>query len=115
MVKEALAADRRSVRERGAHDFAIMAYTAFGNPQPAIAEMLLKAGATVQEKNRGAAPLLIAARKGYIELAEILLAHGADVNFAVKSNGQSVTALSTAIKAGQTKMAAFLRAKGAVG
>jgi ankyrin repeat protein len=113
LVKEALAADRLVVNERGAHDISILGYTAYANEQPAIADMLLKAGANVQAKALGVTALHLAAQKGYVELAEVLLSHGADVNAAVKSRGQMVTPLAVAMKADQKKMADLLRSKGA--
>jgi uncharacterized protein len=112
LVKDALAADRLVVNERGAHDISILGYTAYANEQPAIAEMLLKGGANVQGKALGVTPLHLAAQKGYVELAEVLLAHGADVNASVKSRGEMVTPLAVALKADQKKMAELLRSKG---
>ena len=50
LVKQHLAADRRVVRERGAHDIAILAYTAYAKEQTAIAEQLLQAGADVHAR-----------------------------------------------------------------
>jgi len=113
LVKDALAADRLVVNERGAHDISILGYTAYANEQPAIAEMLLKAGANVQAKALGVTALHLAAQKGYVELAEVLIGHGADVNASVKSRGQMVTPLAVAMKADQKKMADLLRSKGA--
>ena len=45
-----LLGDPRVVRERGAHDIAILAYTAYAKEQTAIAEQLLKAGVSVHAR-----------------------------------------------------------------
>jgi len=113
MVKEAITADRLVVNERGAHDIAILAFTAYAKEQSAIAEMLLQAGANVHGKALGVTALHLAAQKGYVELAEVLIGHGADANSPVNSRGQMVTPLSLAVKAEQQKMADMLRSKGA--
>src|SRR5262249_33406604 len=86
-VKQALAEDPNAVRERGAHDFAILAFTMFAREQAEIADDLLKAGARVMTRTMGMTPLHMAASKGFVEAANVLLAHGADINLAVKSRG----------------------------
>jgi len=113
LVKEAIAADRLVVNERGAHDISILAYTAYARERADLAEMLLKGGANVQGKALGVTPLHLAAQKGYLELAEVLLAHGADVNASVKSRGQIVTPLAVAAKAEHKQMIDLLRSRGA--
>jgi len=111
-VKEAIAADPLSVHERGAHDIAILAYTAYGTEQPRIAETLLKAGASVNGRAFGLTTLHIAASKGYTELASILIDNGTDVNMAVKTRGEMMTPLAVAIKEKQAKMEEFLKGRG---
>ncbi len=113
LVKAQIAADPLAVHERGAHDIAILAYAAYGKEQAGIAETLLNAGANVQGKALGLTPLHLAAQKGYIDLAEVLIAHEADINASVKPRGEAVTPLAQAMKAGQEKMADLLRRKGA--
>ena len=113
LVKQAIASDRLVVNERGAHDIAILAYTAYAKEQADIAEVLLKAGANVQGKALGVTPLHLAAPKGYLALAEVLLSHGAEVNSSVRSRGEMVTPLALAVKAGQKKMADLLVSRGA--
>ncbi len=113
LVRAALAADPLASHERGAHDIAILAYTAYAREQAEIARLLLDAGAGVHERALGVSTLHLAAQKGYLDLAELLLARGADPNLSVKSRGQSVTPLALAEKANQPKMSALLRAKGA--
>jgi ankyrin repeat protein len=56
--------------------------------------------------------LHLAAGKGYLELADVLLAHGADVNAAARSRGQE-TPLTIAVKAKRDKMVEFLKSRGA--
>jgi hypothetical protein len=112
LVKEALAADRLCVQERGAHDIALLSYTAWGNEQLEIAEMLLKAGAGVGAKSFQMTTLHLAASKGYTDLAALLLEHGADINATYDVKGSAITPLAAAVKAKQDKMAEFLRTRG---
>jgi hypothetical protein len=101
------------VRERGAHDIGLIAYTALAEQRPAIADFLLGAGASVDARALGRVTTLhFAASKGYLELAEVLL-NGADVNAIGKPRGQEMTPLVMAIKAKQDKMADFLKSRGA--
>lgn len=112
-VEGLVRSDAACVRERGAHDIALMAYTAYGDQQPDIADLLLRAGASVHAKALGGLTTLhVAAGKGYLELADVLLAHGADVNAPAKARGQDLTPLAAAMKAKQDKMAAFLKSRG---
>lgn len=112
-VNENLAADPLCIHERGAHDIAILAYTAYAKEQAAIAEMLLKAGAPVNALSLAQTPLHLAATKGYIELAEVLLHHNADINAEAKIRTGAVTPLARAILAKQPRMEQFLRERGA--
>ena len=112
MVKDALAADPLCVHERGAHDIALLSYTAWGNEQLGIAEMLLKAGAGVGAKSFQMTTLHLAAQKGYRDLAALLLEHGADVNATYDLKGAAITPLAAAVRAKQEKMAEFLRTRG---
>jgi ankyrin repeat protein len=112
MVRGALA-DRRTIRERGAHDLPLLAYTAFATPQVAIAEQLLKAGADVDARGFGQTTLHIAASKGHVELAARLIAYGADVHARAKVRGESLTALDLATRNKQEKMQTFLKERAA--
>jgi ankyrin repeat protein len=106
-VEALVKADAACVRERGAHDIGLIAYTALADQRPQIADFLLRSGASVSAKALGGATALhVAARKGYVELAEVLLARGAEIN------GEGVTPLATAVKAKQDKMADFLKSRG---
>lgn len=115
VVKDALKEDPRCIYERGAHDIAILAYTAWGQERVDIAEILLKAGAKVQAKGLNLTTLHIAAMKGYVDLGSLLIEHGADVNAVTKSQGKMVTPLSLAVQRKQEKMEQFLRSRGATG
>lgn len=111
-VKVALKEDPKCVHERGAHDIAILAYAAYGGEKADIAELLLKAGADVHSKALSLTPLHLAAMKGYVDFAALLLENGADVNAEVKSRGQMVTPLALAVQSKQTRMEQFLRSHG---
>ena len=111
LLKQHIAADPRVVRERGAHDIAILAYTAYATEQTAIAEQLLTAGAGVGARALNVTTLHLAAAKGYMDLAALLIEHGADVSLAVKSRGEMVTPLDVAVKSKQPAMEQFLRSK----
>ena len=104
--------ETHEVRRGGAHDLPLIAYTAFGQERAELAEFLLSAGADGRERAFGFTALHLAATKGYLALAEVLLAHGADVNATAMSKGQEVTPLAMAVTAKQEKMGDFLRAKG---
>jgi hypothetical protein len=112
IVKEHLARDRRAVCERGAHDIAILAYTAYAKQQTAIAEQLLAAGAGVHERALGITALHLAASKGYLDLAALLMEHGADPDLAVKTRAGMVTAIDLAVRAKQPEMEQLLRSRG---
>jgi ankyrin repeat protein len=105
MVRAAIAGDRRVIQERGAHDLPILAYTVFANQQAAIAEALLKAGADPNIRAFGQTPLHIAAGKGYVEVATLLLDHGADIK------AGPVPPLEVATKKNQAKMVDFLKSR----
>ena len=115
MVKEAIEADRLAIYERGAHDIAILAYTGYAKEQTAIAEILLQAGVDAGVRSFDHTTLHLAAQKGYIELAELLLNQNADINATAKVKKSAVTPLDLAIRAKQPKMEQFLRERGARG
>jgi hypothetical protein len=111
-VKAMVTDDGACVRERGAHDLPILAYTVYGEARPEIAEILLRGGADVRANAFGLTALHLAAGKGYVALAEVLLAGGADVNAAGTFQGREITPLARAAAAGQNQMADFLKARG---
>lgn len=112
LVKKLTRDDPACVRERGAHDIALLAYTAYGDQQTEIAETLVNAGAGVRERALGQTILHIAAAKGYLELAELLLNRGADLNATAKIRGAFLTPTAYAVQAKQQKMADFLKSRG---
>jgi ankyrin repeat protein len=76
-VKASLGEDPGRISERGPHDFPLMLYTAFGQERMDTAELLLKAGAGVNSNSNGQTTLHICAKKGYVNLAAMLLERGA--------------------------------------
>ncbi len=94
------------MRERGAHDIALLAYTAYGNEQAEIADFLLKSGANVSARALNITTLHLAAKQGYVELAEVLLAHGAEIN----AIGRGMTPLAMAKT---DRIRDFLKSRGA--
>jgi ankyrin repeat protein len=113
LVKRLVSEDPASLRERGAHDIALLAYTALGAQHVEIAEFLLGAGADVHARSLGQTSLHTAAGKGYLDLAQLFLDHGADINAVATVRGASVTPLTLAEQAKQEKMAALLKQRGA--
>jgi ankyrin repeat protein len=112
-VEALVKSDAACLRERGAHDIALLAYTAYGDQRPEIADFLLRSGAGVEARAFGLTTLHIAASKGHIQLADILLAHGADVNASAKSRGEATTPLAAAVKGKRDQMVEFLKSRGA--
>jgi ankyrin repeat protein len=107
-VEALVKSDPACVRERGAHDIALIAYTAYGEERTQLADFLLRSGASVQASALGMTALHLAANKGYVDLAAVLIAHGADVNAPARNS----TPLAVAIHAKQDRMADFLRSRG---
>jgi ankyrin repeat protein len=112
LVKRLVQEDRGCLRERGAHDIALLAYTGYAAEQMEIAEFLLQSGADVHARSLGSTTLHIAATKGHVELARLLLDHGADPNATAKLKGADRTPLGMAIETKQTKMVEFLSGRG---
>jgi ankyrin repeat protein len=113
MVRKMLEEDRQRVRERGAHDFPLLAYAAFGRERADIAEVLLRAGANVHAKAFTQTVMHLTAGKGYVDLAAVLLQHGADVNAESPTANGPITPLGVAMRQKQERMIAFLRQRGA--
>jgi hypothetical protein len=106
-VRRLIATDPACVRERGAHDFPLILFTAFGKEQVEVAEVLLRAGAGANDNVAGMSALHIAAYKGHVELARLLLANGADPQ--MKARPGSATPVEMAAKAGHKSIIDLLR------
>jgi len=112
LVKQLAGADSACLRERGAHDIALLAYTALGDQHVEIAEFLLDQGVDIHARSLGQTSLHIAASKGYLELAELFLDHGAEVNAVANVRGASLTPLALAVQTKHEKVAALLKERG---
>lgn len=113
MARKMITGDRNRLRERGAHDFPLLGYTAYGKERAEIASFLVDAGLDVNISGFGGTTLHIAASKGYLDLAGVLLDHGADVNAAIISHkGTGPTPLAVALKQKQSRMADLLTSRG---
>jgi hypothetical protein len=77
-VKRMLAEEPRCIRERGAHSFPILWYTAFGDARLDTAEFLISTGANVHEEMRGRTVLHVAATSGHLDLCRYFLELGLD-------------------------------------
>jgi ankyrin repeat protein len=75
-VEALIAEDARRVHERGAHDFPLVWYTAFGKERPEILELLLSAGADPRAGMMGGTIVELANKKNYRKILEIVRAHG---------------------------------------
>jgi len=112
IVKRLVTEDPACVRERGAHDISILAYTGYADQHVELAELLLKAGADVHARALNQTILHVAASKGHVELAQMLLDHGAEINATFNTKQGALTPLALAIRAKQAKMADFLKDRG---
>lgn len=80
-VVELLDQEPGRITERGAHDFALLWYPIIGNCEPEMMELLLARGAQVEQQHfLGTTALHWACLRGRVELVELLIDHGADVN-----------------------------------
>jgi len=111
-VEALVKGDPNCLRERGAHDIPLLSYTAWGKERLDIAEFLLNSGADLRARGLGLTTLHIVAMKGHIELAKLLLDHGADVNEPSWQKNENVTPLTMAVRAKQEKMQQFLKERG---
>jgi ankyrin repeat protein len=76
-VKASLREDPKRIAERGPHDFPLILYPAFGREHLDIAELLLSSGAEVNANANGQTALHVCAKKGYVDMAAMLIARGA--------------------------------------
>jgi ankyrin repeat protein len=111
-VRQALAADSAYVTRVHDLGWTPLHFAAFGG-QPRVVELLLSHGAAVDAvaRNRFAnTPLLVGLLTRQGEVARVLLAHGANVNF---RQGEGVTALHEAAQSGDTDIVRMLLDAGA--
>jgi ankyrin repeat protein len=111
-VEALVKGDPDCLRERGAHDIPLLSYTAWGRERLDIAEFLLNSGVKLRARGLGLTTLHVAAMKGHIELAKLLLDRGADVNEPSRQKNGDVTPLAMAVHAKQEKMQQFLKERG---
>ncbi|HEX7186050.1 MAG TPA: ankyrin repeat domain-containing protein [Thermoanaerobaculia bacterium] len=111
-VRRLLAEDPGRIWECGAHNMPPIWFPAIGGGTPdhlEIAKALLDAGAGVNAHKRGQTALHWAARSGQVEMAELLIARGAEVNARALTPEGEVTPLDLAVKAGKEEVAKLLR------
>jgi ankyrin repeat protein len=117
-VKRLLAEDPGRIWECGAHNMPLLWFPAIGGGQAdhlEIARLLLDAGADPNAHKRGQTALHWAARGGQMEMAELLLARGAQVDAPAKTPEGDKTPLAFAVKAEKQDLAELLRRHGARG
>lgn len=88
-------------------------HLAVWNRRPAVAARLVRAGADLEAESYGHTPLSMAASKGDVEMAGLLVQLGADVNHRSTENGTGRTALFSAVSSGSPAMVGALLALGA--
>lgn len=115
-VRKLLEEDPGRIWECGAHNMPPIWYPAIGGGEAdhlEIARLLLNAGADPNAHKRGQTALHWAARGGQMQMAELLLAHGAEVNARARTPQGDVTPLAMALRAEKRDVADLLRRKGA--
>lgn len=117
-VRKLLADDPGRIWECGAHNMPPIWFPAIGGGEAEhleIARLLLDAGADPNAHRRGQAALHWAARGGQMEMAELLLARGAEVDALARTPQGDFTPLAMALRAEKRDVADLLRRKGAKG
>ena len=112
-VKRYLDEDPARINERGAHDFGLLWYPVIGSCDLSMTQLLLDRGAKIEHQHfLGTTALHWAAMRGPIELVELLVENGANVNrVGRKFNADGQTPLQLTR---DDKVAAYLRSKGAI-
>jgi ankyrin repeat protein len=115
-VRALLAEDPGRIHDCGAHNMPLAWFPAIGGGSPEqleIARFLLDRGLDVNAHKRGQTALHWASRGGHVEMAELLLASGADVNARAKLGpGEEATPLAMARKAERKDVADLLVRRG---
>ena len=111
-VRRMLDEDPNRINERGAHDFALLWYPIIGKCEPDMMQLLLERGANVEQQHfLGTTALHWACIRGPIEMVELLVENGADVNrVGRKFDEAGVTPLQ---HTKDEKIANYLKSKGA--
>jgi ankyrin repeat protein len=114
-ARELLAEEPSRIHERGAHDFALLWYPVIGGGHLELAEQLLDAGADVEQQHfLGTTALHWAALRGQLDMAALLLEHGADPDRPRRKFGaEPRTPLEHAVERGHDGVARLLRDRGA--
>ena len=111
-LRELLAADPALAQARSDDDFTALHYAAFFDG-PETAHVLVEHGADVNafaDNELGVHPLNSAAAAGRVDVAAVLLGHGADPNAQTR---RGFTALDAARESGDDALAELLRSHGA--
>lgn len=111
-VKRLLDEDPKRIEERGAHDFGLLWYPVIGKCELDMTQLLLDRGAKIEQQHfLGTTALHWACIRGPIELVELLVENGADVNrIGRKFKAEGETPLQSTK---DEKIANYLRSKGA--
>ena len=112
VVKKYLDEDPNRIHERGAHDYPLLWYPIIGRCPVAMMELLIERGASVEQQHfLGTTALHMACLRDNVEMAEFLVAQGADVTrVGRKFNPKGETPLHLARA---PKIIEFLKSKGA--
>jgi ankyrin repeat protein len=106
--------DPLRVHERGPHDFALLWYAAIGEEPLEAAELLLDAGAPIEQESGGETALHWAVQRDTPELARYLIERGAELDpLSYRSLRAGETPLGLARRRGRTACAELLAAAGA--
>ena len=110
-IAELLIGRGADVMARNAGGFTSLHAAAYSGSE-AIARLLLEHGAVLEDKANisGATPLLLAAEENHVEVAELLIARGADLSI---PDRDGFTPLSQAWAKKRTEMVRFLKQHGA--
>lgn len=114
-VKALLAEDPKRINERGAHDFALLLYPIIGGGSVEIMQLLLDAGANIEQQHHlGTTALHWAAMRGQVDIARLLIERGADVNrLGRKFGGKPATPLALTAPDRDDDVAKLLKQHGA--
>lgn len=105
-----LAQDPLLIHERGPHDFPVMWYPAIGQGSVEAAELLLDAGAALEQASGGETALHQAAMRGHADLVRYLVDRGADLEaVGYRQDRNGLTPLGLALAREQEEVAQLLR------